>query len=161
EGIVVAPIESVIAGNDLSHFLAGDIVLVAHARTVVEERNRILLLVPPQRKELVHHGVGKEDAVVGGVVIAMAHPLYHSHNFEANVIQHDRAADSSSAAGKQVLHHLVADHAHEPFLAVIGVIQPAATIERQIPNRVEMRRNTHDLAVGVSELADLANILPS
>src|SRR5208283_5482957 len=100
EGVFIAPIEAMVAGNDLTNFLPGEIVFVAHARPIVQERNRILLPVPGQRKELVHHGVGEEDAIVGRVVIAMTYALYHSHNFEANVIEHDRTADRRSAPGK-------------------------------------------------------------
>ena len=104
--------------------------------------------------------IGQEDAIVGRVVVAMAHALHHSDDLEANVVQHDGAADRRSAAGEQVLHHLVADHAHEPLLGIVGVVQPAATVERQIANGVEVRRDAHHLPVGVAELADLANVLP-
>ena len=109
----------------------------------------------------MHHGVGKEDAIVGGIVIAVTYALHHSHNLEANAIQQDRAADGGSAAGKQVLHHLVPDHAHEALLGIVGIVEPAPTVERQVADGIEVRRNSDDLAVGVAVVADFANVLPS
>ena len=83
EGVFVAPIEAMIAGDDLAHFLARQSVFVAHARPVVQERDRILLLFAGQGKELVHHGVGQEDAIVGRIVVAVPDALHHSDDFES------------------------------------------------------------------------------
>ncbi len=83
EGVFVVRIEAVIAGDDLAHFLAGQLMLVAHPWPVVDERNRFLLLLAFQREELVHHGVGQEDAIVGGVVVAVSDALDDSHHLES------------------------------------------------------------------------------
>ncbi len=82
EGVLIVPVEAVIAGDDLAHFLAREVVLLAHPRAVVEERDRILLLGARQRKELVHDGVGQENAIIGGVVVAVTHALHHSNDVE-------------------------------------------------------------------------------
>ena len=128
EGVVVAPVEAMVAGDDLADFLPRQQVLIANPGAIVQERNRIFFPIGFEREELVHHAVGQKDTVVGRVVVAVSDALHHADDLEADVIQQDRVAYGGAASGKQVLQHFVADDADEALLRVVASFsqRPAA-----------------------------------
>ena len=61
----------------------------------------LLLPVLDQGKVLPHGGEGQENAIVGGVVVAVTDALHHADHLEANAVQQDGVADCRPPPGNR------------------------------------------------------------
>ena len=159
EGVFVVPVETMVAADDLAYFFACQRMLLANPRPIINEGDRVFLTILGQGKVFPHGTEGHEDAVVGGVVVAVADSLDHADHFKANSVEQDGRANRLPA-GVEVLQHLVAQHGDQPLLRFVVLIEPATIGQRQITDDVVVRWDSADFAVGVVVGADLANIQP-
>src|ERR1700756_3254830 len=101
---------------------------------------------------------GNKAAQVDVHVIAVADFLEGPDHRKANAIQKNRRA-YSGASGKQGAPNFIAQHDHGSALRVIQFVEPAAFIDGQVADLVEIGGNTQDLAASLVEITERANVV--
>src|ERR1700751_3494434 len=91
-------------------------------------------------------------------VVAVANFLKCSNDREANTVQENGRADGGTS-GKQIAAHLIPENDDSAVLRIIEFVDPAAFMDGQIPDLVEISGHAVDLAAGLVEIADGPNIV--
>src|SRR5712692_10508580 len=116
----------------------------------------LVLLFQPEQ---VAHGLDRnEDARIGPVIAVLPHFAEHPDNFKADSIEQEGRADGR-ASGEYVLQKLPADDGHSSRFGIVLIVEPAPRADRNIADLVVFRRDSEDLAVGGTIIADGANVL--
>src|SRR6185312_4140336 len=95
---------------------------------------------------------------VAGVVIAVTDALQCPNHLKANAIEQNCRADGRPA-GKKNATGFVADDNHGALLRYVQIVQPAAFINWQVTNLVEVSRDPQQLAATLKVVAQRANIV--
>ena len=105
--------------------------------------------------EHAHRGERHVQAHVVHVVLLPPDIGQNPHHLKAHSVDQDEAADRRPA-GKQVLHHLVAEYANRTPLRFIAFIQPAAFSHGQVADGGKVGRAAGDRAAAAGKFADCA-----
>src|SRR5579864_5554365 len=90
-------------------------------------------------------------------IVAVTNFLQGANHGEADAVEQNCGADGRTSR-KQGAPDLVADDDHRALLRIVHAIDPAAFVDRKISNLIKVGGHTHDLAAGLEEIADRADV---
>src|SRR5215469_4780045 len=157
EGIEVGGVEAVIAADDVVNFALSDQVVGGDQGLIFDEGDRVLVILSLEGKAGSHHREWNVAAHVEPVVVAATQVREAANDFKAHAVDEDEGADRGPA-GEERFEQLVPKDDDVATLVKVELIDPAAFLEREEADLVELRLDPEDFDAGGGEFADLVQV---
>ena len=143
--------------DDFVHRVASDDMFGGHMRLILDERDRILVVLALQRKIRRHHFIRNVSPVIEPHVVAAAQVGHAPDHLKAQAVDQDERAQRRTSR-EEHLGELVSQHDHVAALRAIQIVEPAPFLQRQVTDLVQLRLGPKNFPASVGKLAYLVQV---